>query len=171
MSAPTAPAFPDAGVATVNRKWVYEVDTTPDASATWTAIGYISNSKFTPDGANWVDDSDMQSGGYGSQTKTAASASAVLTVQRKTIDGVTYDDGQEFLRLRAIGKFGPDNSVKIRVCEFTPGDTTPRVEAYTGGFGVQWEPQGGDNTALDTAQITLQGQGACAPITHPYPAT
>lgn len=168
---PTAPTFPAAGVATVNRKWVYEVDTTPSASPTWTAIGYIADSKFSPDGANWVDDSDMQSGGYGSQTKTAASAQAVLMLQRKTADGTAYDVAQEFLRTHAIGKFGPDNSVKLRVCEFTPGTGTPRVEAYTGTFGVQWDPQGGNNTALDTVQVTLMGQGSAAPITHPYPAS
>lgn len=171
MSAPTAPTFPDAGVATVVRKWIAEVDTTPDATPTWTMVGYISNFVFNPDNPNWEDDSDLQSGGYGSQTKTAASASAQFTIQRKTADGTSYDDGQEFLRTHAIGQFGPDNSVRMRFSEFTPGDGTPRIEAYTGKFGVAWEPQGGGNTALDTVQVTLNGQGACAAITHPYPAT
>lgn len=164
------PTFPELGASTVVRKWITEVDTTPDAGPTWLMIGAVTNTVFKPDAANLEDDSDMQSGGAGSQTKTAGSASIALTLSRKVqaADATAYDSGQEFLRAAAIGKYGPDNSVKIRIYEYTPGGG-PRVEAYTGGFGVDWDPQGGGNVNLDTVMCNLFGQGHCAPITHPFP--
>lgn len=168
MSAPTAPTFPVLGASTVVRKWIFEVNTTPSASATWAMIGAVTNSVFKPDAANLEDDSDMQSGGAGSQTKTAGSASIALTVSRKPLAATptAYDIGQEFLRAHGIGKYGVDNSVKMRICEYTPGGG-PRIEAYTGSFACEWDPQGGGNTALDLVGINLAGQGFCAPITHP----
>lgn len=167
----SAPSFPDNGASTVVRKWIVEVDTTPETSATFTMIGATTNVVFKPDAAHLEDDSDMQSAGAGSQTKTAGSASIALTLSRKVTaaDATAYDPGQEFLRAAAIGKYGPDNSVSIRIYEFTPGGG-PRIEAYTGRFGVDWDPTGGPNTALDMVAVNLFGQGTCAPITHPFPA-
>lgn len=172
MSAPTAPTIPVLGASTVVRKWVVEVDTTPDTTATFTPIGGVTNCVFKPDAANLEDDSDFDSGGAGSQTKTAGSASIALTCARKVqaADATAYDVGQEFLRSKAIGQYGPDNSVKIRIYEFTPSGG-PRIEAYTGNFAVEWDPQGGGNVALDSVQVMLAGQGACAPITHPFPGS
>jgi len=168
----TSPTYTQLGASTLVRKWVFEVNTGTLLSPTWTTIGGITNSQFNPDAANLEDDSDMQSGGAGSQTKTAGSASAQITVSRKVVaaTGNTYDAGQEFVRAKAIGKYGSDNTVQLRISEYTPGGG-PRVEAYVGLFAVGWENQGGGNTALDTAQLTFSGQGLCAPITHPYPVT
>ena len=167
----TAPVTIQLGASTLVRKWIYEVNSGTIGSPIWLAINGISNSQFNPDAANLEDDSDMNSGGAGSQTKTAGSSSAQLTVRRKVnpLAPTTYDAGQEFLRGKSINKYGPDNSVQMRISEYTPGGG-PRVEAYLGQFAVGWENQGGGNTDTDTAQVTLAGQGQCAPIAHPYPA-
>lgn len=164
------PTLPTLGSTTVHRKWLFEVNTGTSGAPTWTAIGGINNSQFNPDNATLQDDSDMQSGGAGSQTKTAGSASASLTLMRKVgSDGISYDVGQEFLRAKAINQYGPNNSVQMRISEYTPGGG-PRIEAYVGNFAVGWEVQAGDNTALDSVVVTLTGQGQCAAVTHPYPA-
>lgn len=165
----SAPTFPAEGASTVVRKWIFEVDTTPDSTATWLMVGSVKNSVFKPDAGSFEDDSTMQSGGAGSETKTAGMASAALVLARKVTaaDDTAYDPGQEFLRTHSIGKYGPANSVTMRICEYDP-DGGPRVEAYTGRFGVDWDPQGGGNTNLDTVNCNLHGQGHCAPITHPY---
>lgn len=169
MTAPATPTFPVLGASTLNRKWIVEVDT-GTGSPTWTMVGGITNCKFEPDNGNWVDDSVFSDGGPGSETKTNGKATVTLMVSRKIgASGTTYDVGQEKLRLSAVGKYGPSNTVSIRICEYDP-EGGPRVEAYTGKFGVDWVPQGGDDKALDLVQVTLHGQGSCAPISHPYPA-
>lgn len=156
------------GASTTNRKWYVDVDANDGVgTASWLPV--LGITALTPnfDDANLEDDSDYDSGGYGSQTKTGAAWSVQLTVGRKgtTADVTAYDPGQEHLRARAIGKFGASNSVTIRVYEMEPGG--PRVEAYTGKAAVTFQEQGGGETALSTAQVTLTGQGALAVISHP----
>lgn len=167
----TAPVITPLGASTLIRKWIFEINTGPFVSPTWVPIIGITQQQFNPDIEQLQDDSDMNSGGAGSQTKTSGAAGGQLTVSRKVQQSAPtlYDPGQEFLRSKAINKYGPDNTVHLRVYEFTPGNS-PRVEAYVGFFAVGWSNQGGANNSLDTAQLTLSGQGACVPIAHPYPA-
>lgn len=165
------PTFPALGATTLVRKWCVEVNTGTVGAPVWKMLGGVNNNAFVPDAANLEDDSDMQSGGAGSQTKTAGNASVTMTIMRKVkSDGISYDDAQEFVRSKAINKYGPDNSVQLRIYEYNPAGG-PRVEAYMGNFAASWEPQGGGNTALDTVTLTFTGQGQCAAISHPYPAT
>jgi len=174
MSSPTIPTL---GPSTVNRKWMYEVNTTPSGSATYVPIGGVMNSQFQPDTPNWVDNTDQAGQGFQSQNKTGATWSGSLTVDRKvgSSDPTTYDVGQEYLRTHAIGKFGTSNTVEIRVYEWYPEDptgaSTPRVEAYHGKCGVSWVPAGGDMMADDTVAVTLNGQGKLDIIDHPFPAS
>lgn len=172
MPTPTIPAL---GASTLNRKWVSEVNTSTPGTPNWVPIGGVKSSQLNVDSANWVDDSDFSAAGYGSQTKTASTWGATLTVGRKVQQGtVAYDVAQEYLRTHAIGVFGTSNTVQIRVYEYDPNDpsgtTTPRAEAYMGFVGVEWAPQGGDNKAVDDVQVTLNGQGKLNLIGHPYPA-
>lgn len=156
------------GASTSNRKWYVDVDTNDGVgTAAWVPVLGITNITFNPDNANLEDDSDFDSGGFGSQTKTATAWSAALTVARKvlTSDTTAYDEGQEHLRTKSIGKTGVANSVYVRIYEMEPDG--PRVEAYTGHASVSWQPQGGANTALDTVQVALTGQGELAEISHP----
>lgn len=159
------PTFPAAGDATVERDVIYEVDTTA-AFASPLVIGYIQTQQYNVSEANMEDDSDMQSGGSGSMTKTADQASATLTVLRKTYDGVNYDPGQELCRTRAE-LYGPANSLYLRISEYSP-DHSVRAVAYMGKAAVGWSNPGGGNTALKTAEITFQGKGKWARITTPW---
>lgn len=173
----SAPVLPSSGAATVNRKWVYEFNTSNNPSApTWTVIGAVKNSQFQPDAPNWVSDTKQSGKGFESSTKTGATWSGTLTVGRNPTlaDPTQYDPAQEFIRTHSIGVFGPGNTIQVRVSEYDPNDpnglVSPRVEAYTGFCGVSWVPQGGDMLAEDDVQITLTGQDALSIITHPYPA-
>lgn len=156
------------GASTNVTKWFVDVDANDGVGTpSWLPVLGITNLTFNPDNPQLEDDSDFDSGGFQSQTKTAAAWSAALTVARKvqSADATAYDPGQEHLRAKAIGQFGPSNSVTIRVYEMEPGG--PRVEAYTGKAAVSWQPQGGAMTALDTVQVTLTGQGELSAIAHP----
>lgn len=164
----SATAHTPLGASTNVRKWYLDVDENDGVGVpSWLPVMGIENLTFNPDNANLEDDSDFDSGGFGSQTKTATGWMAQCTVGRKVLasDSTAYDPGQEHLRSKSIGKTGPANSVVVRIYEMEPDG--PRVEAYTGRAGVSYQPQGGANTALDTAQITLTGQGELAEIAHP----
>ena len=70
------------GASTVNRKWYLDVNTGTPETPTW--VGVFGITDFTP-GLSPVlqDDSDYDSEGYGSQTKTGASWTLSGTVARK----------------------------------------------------------------------------------------
>jgi hypothetical protein len=163
----TAPARVPLGASTTNGKWWVDVDTADDGDApTWTGVFGITD--LTPGGVdvNLEDDTDFDSGGFGSQTKTGESWSLEMTVARKTVQGAgtTYDPGQEFLRLRSYN-IGAANSVHVRWYEMSDGG--PRVEAFDGYAAVSWAPEGGSVTDLSTVTVTLNGQGRRNAITHP----
>lgn len=155
------------GASTVNRKWYVDVDTSESTTApVW--IGVFGITSLTPGAvnANLQDDSDFDSAGFGSQTKTGESWTLEMTVKRATVQGTptAYDPGQEHLRLNGA-QMGVANSVHIRWYEMEPGG--PRVEAYEGWAAVTWNPNGGGPDELATASVTLAGQGRRIPIAHP----
>lgn len=135
----------------------------------WTVVR--GRTDFTPGVDNTLqEDSDMDSTGWKSQTKTAAAWSLAFKVVRKAIASVvaagstsTYDPGQEALRV-AADQFGPYNSVSCRWYKLG----AVRTEAYQGNASVGWSPDGGGMDGLDTASVTLTGQGPRVAITHPY---
>ncbi len=154
------------GASTTVRKWYLDVNTGTDAAPNW--VGVFGMSEFKPGREPTLqDDSDFDSEGYKSQTKTAEAWSAEFKVFRKvtTADATAYDPGQEELRKRAQGKMGPSNSIQIRYYEMEPGG--PRVEAYKGNAAVSWAPEGGAMDASDVVAVTLTGQGKLEAITHP----
>lgn len=161
-----APARTKLGASTTNRKWFLDVNTGTDAAPNWVAVNGIMDFKPARD-ANLEDDSDFDSGGFGSQSKTAESWSVEFKVGRKvtTASVTAYDPGQEALRARSHGKMGVANSIGIRYYEMEPGG--PRVEAYRGRAAVTFTDDGGGVKALATASVKLAGQGELAPIAHP----
>lgn len=164
MSVPTREPL---GASTLNRMWYLDVDTSDNGDETeWTPVLGITEFKPATE-SNLEDDSDFDSGGYQSQTKTAEQWSCEFKVARKvTVDDKTkYDEGQEHLRKRAQGRMGPANSVHIRYYEMT--EDGPREEAYEGRAAVSWEPEGGEMTALNLVSVTLTGQGKLKQIDHP----
>lgn len=157
------------GASTTNRKWRVEVNTGTTASPVWVLVMGRTDFQFvrTP---TLQDDSDMDSGGFKSQTVTAQEWGANFKVSRKVLstDGTSYDPGQEFLRL-AASQLGSANSVGVRISEMEPSG--PRVEAYSGVGAVTWSPDGGGMDALDMVSVTMSGQGQLSSITHPFPGS
>lgn len=123
------------------------------------------------------DDSDYDSGGWGSQTATKLAWTLTMTLARKTLliggnwtsgaPKAQYDPGQEALRSVA-STLGDSNTIPVRWCDMDP---SARVEAYTGNATVDWTEAGGAMDALDDVNVVLTGQGARTAITHPYPLT
>lgn len=163
----TIPERVPLGAPTLNRDWYLDVDTASSATApTWIGVFGITN--FQPAvNATTQDAGDYDSGGWGATARTAMDWSVVASVLRKLQQDVTpvaYDPGQEFLRL-ASTEFGDASQVHIR---FYKNDDA-KVEAYEGWVDVQWAPQGGDRTGLDSVQVTLNGQGERKSI--PFPSS
>lgn len=173
MAVPTIPAV---GQVSLNRWYVLECNTGTVASPVWTVPAGVTNVQMSMAVPNMVTDTDQKGAGQASATKTGQAWSYVVTFKRGTIVGapVSYDPGQEFLRAAGF-VLGLGNNIQIRVSEFDLNDptgvATPRVEAWLGTAAVGYAPPGGDMVSENTVQVTLTGQGALAPITHPYPAT
>ncbi len=160
-----APARVPLGAATGNSKWWLDVNTGTTGSPVWLPVCGISEFEGTTD-PNLEDDSDFDSEGWASQTKTGDGFMLNVKLQRKvtTADATAYDPGQEYLRAKADG-MGAANSADVRWYEMT--DDGPREEAYRGRVAVAWKPDGGARTALSTVSLTLQGQGKRTAIAHP----
>lgn len=155
------------GASTIQTMWYLDVDTNfSSASPIWIPLQGITNfqQKLNP---TLQDDSDFDSQGFMSQTKTAEAWGVALKIIRKgtKADGTVYDPGQEYLRGRAIGKMGNANSAHVRFYEMTP--LGPRAEAYDGFAAVTWSPDGGKMSDLNQISLTLDGQGQLTAITHP----
>lgn len=174
MSSPIL--LPSSG-STVNRKWVPEVNTGTTASPVWVPLEFVNNFDPDWDAPSLQDSTVFADGGFSSQDKTGAAWTAAITVMRMVLDGSSppvYGVAQEYLRGKAIGKFGAANRVQVRFYEFDTNDPTgvltPRTEAYSGYAAVTWKQQGGAQDAESMVLITLNGKGKLTAITHPYPA-
>jgi hypothetical protein len=154
------------GAPTVNRKWWLDIDTSATATPSWIGVFGVQECKLA-NSATTQDDGDFDSGGYGSTAVTGLAWGGTVKVVRKVTaaDPTTYDPGQEALRLAADEFEGETGVVHVRWYEMTPNG--PRVEAYEGYAVVQWEEDGGNQTALDTVTVTLSGRGKRTAITHP----
>jgi hypothetical protein len=155
------------GASTTAGMYYVDVDLASSASApNWAAVMGLTEfqPKFDP---TLQDDSDFDSQGWGSDTKTFEKWSAAFKVGRKAtaVDATSYDVGQEFLRTHATGKIGSAARVHVRWYEMTAGG--PRAEAYEGWATVGWSPDGGKVSDLNFVSVTLSGQGKLTAITHP----
>ena len=166
MTAPALPTRTPLDVTTLNRKW--KVDVSDDGGTTWVPI--MGLTEFTPvTEATMQDDSDFDSEGFRSSTKTASAWSCTGTVRRATVDGspTAYDPGQEMIRT-ASDEMGIANVLDARFYELDEGG--PRVLAYRGRVATDWTDGGGAMDANSTASFTLTGRGRRLPITHPAPS-
>ena len=155
------------GASTTMRMWYLDVDTAGSLTApNWVPVHGMTEFKPALEPTK-QDDSDFDSGGFQSKTKTAEAWSVEAKIARKVTvaDGTVYDVGQEFLRVKSFGQMGPANSVHIRYYEMQPNG--PRVEAYEGWGSVTWSPEGGKMEDLNLVAVTLDGQGKLSLITHP----
>lgn len=148
-------------VSTLARKWRLDVNTGTVAAPVWTKVRAIGELKATVE-SNMEDDSDYDSDGWGSETKTQQSWSLETKILRKV--GVTsnnYDPGQEALRA-ASDQFGSAGTPQVR---WYTDDGGP--EAYSGFASVSWEPEGGEAKDLETVTVKLSGNGKRTVITNP----
>lgn len=135
---------------------------------TW--IGVFGMMDFQPNqDDNLEKDSDFDSEGYESSTKTAEAWSLEFMVKRAVTaaDATAYDPGQELLRAKSK-LMGPANSITVRWYEMTPSG--PQIEAYKGLAAVSWAPVGGSMEKIETVKVKLTGQGKRNDITHPAAA-
>ena len=152
-----------APVSALARKWRLDIDTSPakDGSS-WVQVKGIQSltPKIDP---NMEDDSDYDSGGWGSDAKTGQKWSVEAKIIRKYTGSNVYDAGQE--ALRAAGEaFGTANQVHIRWYDRNDGP-----EAYEGSAAVSWSPDGGSGTDLEIVTVTMAGQGTRT-LLSPNPA-
>jgi len=144
---------------TSTKKW--RLDCTTDGGTTWIRVRGVTNLQPTVN-TTTQDDSDYDSGVWGSDAKTQLKWELTGTVKRAKGDSTTlYDAGQEVLRL-AHDQVGSAGSVVVRWYDRTGGP-----EAYTGTAFVQWSETGGAPDALSGASFTLGGQGVRTLITNP----
>lgn len=153
-------------VSTLARKFKLEVapgDSDPE-SAEWTPVKGIQ--EFSPSKEdNLEDDSDYDSDGWTSQTRTGQSWALETKVLRKMGADKTYDPGQEIVR-KASDQFGVEGTVLARWYNRDGGD-----EAYMGRAQAGFTDDGGSTTDLSTATVTLTGTGKRNKIDNPVDAT
>lgn len=151
-------------VSTLARKWKLDINTGTVAVPVWTPVRAIGELKPTLE-SNMEDDSDYDSDGWASETRTQLKWSLEVKVLRKI--GVTsdnYDPGQEALRIAAEA-FGSAGTPQLRWYDRDGGP-----EAYSGFGSVSWEPEGGEAKDLDTVTIKIAGNGKRTSITNPAAA-
>lgn len=149
-------------VSALARKWKFDVNTGTSGSPTWTPVNGLN--EFTPNPmiASIQDDDVYENEGYLGKTKTALghSAEAKLLRKKSPASGV-YDTGQEFLRSKAK-TLGTSSKIEARYYDRDGGP-----EAYQGWFEVEWAPEGGATTDLETVTVTLHGDGVLDDIANP----
>lgn len=130
----------------------------------WVQVRGLTDLKPTVN-ASLQDDSDYDSDGWASQTKTRLAWMLDLKVVRKVaVTGGAEDPGQKILRLAGVN-FGTAGVVHVRWY-----DRNGTGEAYSGYAECSWSPDGGGTDALDTASVSLTGKGARSDITNPAAA-
>ncbi|WP_122262232.1 phage tail tube protein [Ornithinimicrobium cerasi] len=135
----------------------YRLDVSDDDGTTWTPIAGLNS--FSPTTATTTaDNSDFNSGQYGSDVPTQKKVAVTATVIRRH-DGTAYDAGQELVRVSA-----EDGSL-LRYRWYDSGfvgGESKEADAY-----AQWAPQGGNQTTLQNINITLNVQGKPESVAHP----
>lgn len=159
----TLPVRTPLGGSTLNRKWF--LDVSDDGGTTYVPVMGLTEFQPTTE-ATLQDDSDFDSEGFRSQTKTASAWGITGTVRRGVKEGATpvYDPGQEMIR-EAADEMGVANVLRVRFYEME--EDGPRVLAYEGNVATDWSDNGGDMAANSTAGFTLSGRGRRTKIAHP----
>lgn len=146
---------------TVVKKWRVDINTGTSEDPVWTRLRAMASFQPTLEPTS-QDDSDYDSGDYGSDITTQLKWGVTAKLLRKIgVESSIYDPGQEALRAKS-GKTGAAGLIPIRYYDKNGGP-----EAYQGLVSVGWSPDGGDTTALDTVTCTLKGNGDRHDIANP----
>lgn len=143
---------------TVNTAWRVDVDTATTETPSWVQIRAANN--ISPTVNSTVQDAtDYDSEGWGSDAVTLRKWQISLGLLRKRTAAGAADPGQEALRQAS------EDLELVHIRWYDRSSATG--EAYEGEALVQWAPAGGSPDGLQTVNVTLLGQGARTPITHP----
>ncbi|GFH36637.1 phage tail tube protein [Streptomyces pacificus] len=144
------------------REWRLEVNMGTEETPDWQLCPGVR--EFQPASEpNIEDSSDYDSDGWAGNTKTAQSWELSVTIRRKANKSVkVFHPVHEKIRL-AHYAYGAANLVHLRYM-----NRNGLPEAYEGKAIPNWQPSGGEYTALGETEITFTGDGPLTPITNPY---
>ncbi|MEU5847437.1 phage tail tube protein [Saccharopolyspora shandongensis] len=147
------------------KDWRLEVNTAGiDADCpVWVPVHGLTSFTETQDN-NTEDDSDFDSGGWGSDVVTQRKWSIEAEGKRKRKDKQRFepDPGQEFIR-RSARLIGFDATIEVR---WYRRDGSP--DAHRGYCTVSEFEKGGEVTDLEPFTFTLAGQGEPVEIINPW---
>jgi hypothetical protein len=143
------------------REWRLEVNMGTEQAPDWQLCPGVREFQFTSE-PNIEDASDYDSDGWASNEKTGQAWELSVTIRRKANKtSKTYNDVHEAIR-NAHFAYGDANKVRLR---FMNRNGLP--EAYEGKAVPNWQPAGGEYTALGEVEITFTGDGPLTPIDNP----
>jgi hypothetical protein len=148
------------------KDWQLDVNTGTYDVPVWTQVKGMTSIKETIESTK-EDDSDFDSGGWGSDQVTQRKWRLECEGKRKrdadNLATFVPDPGQQAI-LDAGNLVGVGSNIDIR---YYRKDGSP--DAYRGYVTVEYGGGGGPVTGLEPFNFTLGGQGERAPLT-PYPA-
>ncbi|MBQ0827715.1 phage tail tube protein [Streptomyces tagetis] len=143
------------------REWRLEVNMGTDEAPDWQLCPGVRAFKPSSE-PNLEDSGDYDSGGWGGNEKTAQSWEVAVTIRRKANKAAKkYHPVHEAIRLAHFA-YGAANKVHLRYMS-----RTGMPEAYEGKAVPNWQPAGGERTALGEVEITFTGDGPLTPIDNP----
>ncbi|MFI6909653.1 phage tail tube protein [Nonomuraea sp. NPDC050394] len=145
------------------KDWVFEVDATPSAAATWTRVRGLTT--FEPEiKSKTEDDSDFDGDGWASEATTQRAWTLKIKGNRKRENQpgpFIPDAGQELLRKAGL-IVGMEANLHVR---WYRKDGAP--DAYEGWGTVDYKGGGGKTTDLEPFDAEVIGQGKPVEITNP----
>ncbi|WP_042170088.1 phage tail tube protein [Streptomyces sp. NBRC 110035] len=143
------------------REWRLEINMGTEEAPDWQLCPGVR--EFQPASEpNIEDSSDYDGDGWAGNEKTGQSWELSVTIRRKANKAVkVYSPVHEAIRL-AHFEYGDANKIHLRYM-----NRNGMPEAYMGKAIPNWQPAGGEYTALGQTEITFTGDGPLTPITNP----
>ncbi|MGW6009715.1 phage tail tube protein [Streptomyces sp. NPDC055210] len=143
------------------REWRLEINMGTAEVPDWQLCPGVR--EFQPESEPNIEDaSDYDGEGWSSNEKTGQSWKVTVKIRRKANKSVkVYNPVHEAIRL-AHYAYGDANKVHLRYL-----NRNGLPEAYEGKAIPNWQPQGGEYTALGETDIEFTGDGPLTPITNP----
>lgn len=133
-----------------------------DGTGSWATIRGIRSLDFAPVTAEFADSSGFENNGYSSQEVVSGSWGATIGIWRRILTGGLYPAEQEYIRLQSFAMFGEASRLEYRFFDSNGGP-----EAFTGFAFTAYKQDSGDWKGLQSATVTLMGDGALSIITNP----
>lgn len=143
------------------REWRLEINMGTEVAPDWQLCPGVR--EFQPASEPNIEDaSDYDGEGWASNEKTGQSWELSVKIRRKANKDVkVYNPVHEAIRLAHFA-YGSANKVHLRYM-----NRIGLPEAYEGKAIPNWQPAGGEYTALGETDITFTGDGPLTPITNP----